>query len=81
MWLALLPLASQLPVVVGRDTADAGPWDVIKTLSTDGGSTVRYADFANQMWCRRDLHLLLQHGWDARKRGTCMQQPGTPYFA
>ena len=80
MWLALLPLASQLPVVFGRDAADVGPWDVIKTPSTDGGSTVRYADFANQMWCRHDLHLLLQHGWNAKTRVTCMQQSGTPCF-
>ena len=62
----------------GRDASDAGPWDVIKTLS--GDSIVHHADFANQIWCRRDLHLLLQHGRNARVRHTCTQQAGTPFF-
>ena len=83
LWFAwsLLPrpqLLSQEPTLFGRDAADAGPWDVIKTLS--GDSIVHHADFANQIWCRRDLHLLLQHGWDAMKRPACTQQSGTPFF-
>ena len=62
----------------GCDATDVGPWDVIKTPS--GDITAHHADFANQIWCRRDLHLLLQHGRNARTRSTCTQQAGSSFF-